>query len=161
MYCPVTSLSLCTKAVVMIVHYFFCSGHVNHSIFWKNLAPTSVSLFPGNLVIISSILLLTWLKRGFFIYLFLQAGGGEPPHGSLGWAIDQHFGSIEKLIAKMNAEGAAVQGSGWVVCSIISSHHWNLFFLNTFSFKFDIFLQWLAVDKELKRLVVETTANQV
>ncbi|PWA71274.1 Mn-super oxide dismutase I [Artemisia annua] len=58
-------------------------GHVNHSIFWKNLAPIS-------------------------------AGGGEPPHGSLGWAIDQHFGSMEKLIAKMNAEGAAVQGSGWV-----------------------------------------------
>ncbi|CAH1438817.1 unnamed protein product [Lactuca virosa] len=77
-------------------------GHVNHSIFWKNLAPTS-------------------------------EGGGEAPHGSLGWAIDQHFGSMEKLIAKMNAEGAAVQGSGWV---------------------------WLAVDKELKRLVVETTANQ-
>lgn len=77
-------------------------GHVNHSIFWKNLAPT-------------------------------REGGGEKPHGSLGWAIDQHFGSMEKLIAKMNAEGAAVQGSGWV---------------------------WLAVDKELKRLVVETTANQ-
>ncbi|KAD7480295.1 hypothetical protein E3N88_03431 [Mikania micrantha] len=78
------------------------AGHVNHSIFWKNLAPP-------------------------------REGGGEPPHGSLGWAIDQHFGSMEKLIAKMNAEGAAVQGSGWV---------------------------WLAVDKELKRLVVETTANQ-
>ncbi|KAM0071060.1 putative superoxide dismutase [Helianthus debilis subsp. tardiflorus] len=41
---------------------------------------------------------------------------------------------MENLVAKMNAEGAAVQGSGWV---------------------------WLAVDKELKRLVVETTANQV
>ncbi|KAM0064341.1 Superoxide dismutase [Mn] [Helianthus debilis subsp. tardiflorus] len=40
---------------------------------------------------------------------------------------------MEKLVGKMNAEGAAVQGSGWV---------------------------WLAVDKELKRLVVETTANQ-
>lgn len=49
---------------------------------------------------------------------FVQEGGGEPPHGSLGWAIDQHFGSMEKLIAKMNAEGAAVQGSGWVVCYI-------------------------------------------
>nr|GEX46057.1 arginine--tRNA ligase, chloroplastic/mitochondrial-like isoform X2 [Tanacetum cinerariifolium] len=33
------------------------------------------------------------------------AGGGEPPHGSLGWAIDQHFGSMEKLIAKVSAEG--------------------------------------------------------
>ncbi|GKC94698.1 superoxide dismutase [Mn], mitochondrial-like protein, partial [Tanacetum coccineum] len=51
-----------------------------------------------------------------------------------GWrAIDQHFGLMEKLISKMSAEGAAVQGSGWV---------------------------WLAADKELKRLVVETTVNQ-
>ncbi|KAI3800020.1 hypothetical protein L1987_35327 [Smallanthus sonchifolius] len=96
---------------ILISIQFYCNHcieelalycHVNHSIFWKNLAPT-------------------------------REGGGEPQHGSLGWAIDQHYGSMEKLIAKMNAEGAAVQGSGWV---------------------------WLAVDKELKRLVVETTANQ-
>ncbi|KAL2526806.1 Superoxide dismutase [Mn] 1 [Abeliophyllum distichum] len=77
-------------------------GHVNHSIFWKNLAP-------------------------------IREGGGEPPKSSLGWAIDNHFGSLEVLIQKMNAEGAALQGSGWV---------------------------WLGVDKEFKRLVVETTANQ-
>ncbi|KAL6865025.1 hypothetical protein ACP4OV_016176 [Aristida adscensionis] len=77
-------------------------GHVNHSIFWKNLKPIS-------------------------------EGGGEPPHGKLGWAIDEHFGSFEALVKKMNAEGAAVQGSGWV---------------------------WLALDKEAKKLSVETTANQ-
>ncbi|CAL5407576.1 unnamed protein product [Camellia sinensis] len=59
--------------------------------------------------------------------------GGEPPKGSLGWAIDTNFGSLEALIQKMNAEGAALQGSGWV---------------------------WLGVDKEQKKLVVETTANQ-
>ncbi|KAK6929562.1 Manganese/iron superoxide dismutase, C-terminal [Dillenia turbinata] len=77
-------------------------GHINHSVFWKNLAPS-------------------------------REGGGEPPHGSLGWAIDTHFGSWEALIKKMNTEGAALQGSGWV---------------------------WLGLDKEFKRLVVETTANQ-
>ncbi|GFZ15099.1 manganese superoxide dismutase 1 [Actinidia rufa] len=77
-------------------------GHVNHSIFWKNLAP-------------------------------VHEGGGEPPKGSLGSTIDTNFGSLEALIQKMNAEGAAVQGSGWV---------------------------WLGVDKELKKLVIETTANQ-
>ncbi|XP_058110617.1 superoxide dismutase [Mn], mitochondrial-like [Magnolia sinica] len=77
-------------------------GHVNHSIFWKNLTP-------------------------------INEGGGEPPKGSLGWAIDTHFGSMEALVKKINAEGAAVQGSGWV---------------------------WLGLDKELKKLVVETTANQ-
>lgn len=77
-------------------------GHINHSIFWKNLAP-------------------------------VNAGGGEPPKGSLGGAIGTQFGSVEALVQKMNAEGAALQGSGWV---------------------------WLGLDKELKRLVVETTANQ-
>lgn len=77
-------------------------GHINHSIFWKNLAP-------------------------------VREGGGEPPKASLGWAIDTQFGSLEALIQKVNAEGAALQGSGWV---------------------------WLALDKEQKRLSVETTANQ-
>uniref|UniRef100_A0ACD5WX83 Uncharacterized protein n=1 Tax=Avena sativa TaxID=4498 RepID=A0ACD5WX83_AVESA len=77
-------------------------GHVNHSIFWKNLKPTN-------------------------------EGGGEPPHGKLGWAIGEDFGSFDKLVKKMNAEGAALQGSGWV---------------------------WLALDKEAKKLSVETTANQ-
>lgn len=77
-------------------------GHVNHSIFWKNLVPVRV-------------------------------GGGEPPHGSLSSAIDNNFGSLDTLIQKVNAEGAALQGSGWV---------------------------WLGFDKEFKRLVVETTANQ-
>nr|GMD02147.1 superoxide dismutase [Mn], mitochondrial [Ipomoea batatas] len=77
-------------------------GHINHSIFWKNLAPT-------------------------------REGGGEPPKSSLGWEIDNHFGSLDALIQKMSAEGAAVQGSGWV---------------------------WLGLDKELKHLVVETTPNQ-
>ncbi|CAL9246167.1 unnamed protein product [Arabidopsis halleri] len=77
-------------------------GHVNHAIFWKNLAP-------------------------------VHEGGGKPPHDPLSSAIDAHFGSLEGLIQKMNAEGAAVQGSGWV---------------------------WFGLDRELKRLFVETTANQ-
>ncbi|XP_008782642.2 superoxide dismutase [Mn], mitochondrial [Phoenix dactylifera] len=77
-------------------------GHINHSIFWKNLKP-------------------------------LNEGGGEPPHSTLGWAIDTDFGSLDALVQKMNAEGAALQGSGWV---------------------------WLALDKEMKKLKVETTANQ-
>nr|ADX43878.1 Mn-superoxide dismutase [Haberlea rhodopensis] len=77
-------------------------GHVNHSIFWKNLAPVS-------------------------------KGGGEPPKGPLRAAIDNEFRSLEVLIQKINAEGAAVQGSGWV---------------------------WLGVDNELKRLVIETTKDQ-
>ncbi|GAV58622.1 LOW QUALITY PROTEIN: Sod_Fe_N domain-containing protein/Sod_Fe_C domain-containing protein, partial [Cephalotus follicularis] len=42
-------------------------------------------------------------------------GGGEPPREVLGSAIDSQFGSLEALIEKMNAEGAALQGSGWVI----------------------------------------------
>ncbi|KAL3829023.1 hypothetical protein ACJIZ3_017825 [Penstemon smallii] len=77
-------------------------GHINHSIFWKNLAP-------------------------------VNEGGGDPPKGSLSNAIEKQFGSLEVLVQKINSEGAALQGSGWV---------------------------WLALDKEFKRLLVETTANQ-
>ncbi|KAF4352770.1 hypothetical protein G4B88_010170 [Cannabis sativa] len=62
-----------------------------------------------------------------------KEGGGEPPKGSLGWAIDTDFGSLDALVKKISTEGAALQGSGWV---------------------------WLALDKELKKLVVETTPNQ-
>nr|AAA57130.1 manganese superoxide dismutase [Oryza sativa] len=63
----------------------------------------------------------------------ISEGGGDPPHAKLGWAIDEDFGSFEALVKKMSAEGAALQGSGWV---------------------------WLALDKEAKKLSVETTANQ-
>ncbi|KAG9445476.1 hypothetical protein H6P81_016816 [Aristolochia fimbriata] len=77
-------------------------GHINHSIFWKNLTP-------------------------------VNEGGGEPPKGDLAVAIDNQFGSMEALVQKINAEGAALQGSGWV---------------------------WLALDKAQKVLLVETTANQ-
>ncbi|CAM6084666.1 unnamed protein product [Calypogeia fissa] len=77
-------------------------GHVNHSIFWKNLAPTS-------------------------------EGGGEPPEGALAAAIDAEVGGLQALIAKMTAGGAGVQGSGWV---------------------------WLGLNKDLKKLVVDSTANQ-
>ncbi|KAF6174366.1 hypothetical protein GIB67_027837 [Kingdonia uniflora] len=63
----------------------------------------------------------------------VREGGGDPPTGSLAGAIDAHFGSFVALLQKINAEGAALQGSGWV---------------------------WLGLDKDLKKLVVETTANQ-
>ena len=39
----------------------------------------------------------------------MQGGGGEPPKGSLGWAIDNHVCSLDPLVQKMNAEGAALQ----------------------------------------------------
>ncbi|KAJ8500412.1 hypothetical protein OPV22_010964 [Ensete ventricosum] len=63
----------------------------------------------------------------------VKEGGGEPPDSALVWAINTDFGSLEALVQKMNAEGAALQGSGWV---------------------------WLALDKGSKKLSVQTTANQ-
>lgn len=110
----------------------------------------------------------------------LQEGGGEPPKGSLGSVVDTNFGSLEALIQKMNAEGAALQGSGWVVslhfcffrrivyCSIGSSMVTGeclvskiLILYHAFCLHFLLCMQWLALDKELKRLAIETTSNQV
>lgn len=85
-----------------------------------------------------------------FIYLtvtkknsFWQEGGGEPPHGTLGWAIDTDFGSLEVLIQKMNAEGAALQGSGWVVSSVGASSFWTPWAHGVLE---DITVQCLLVD---------------
>ncbi|KAM2726355.1 hypothetical protein EV2_038804 [Malus domestica] len=64
---------------------------------------------------------------------FNGGGGGQSPHSNLGRAIDTSLGYFDALVQKINTGGAALQGSGWV---------------------------WLALDKELKKLVVETTANQ-
>lgn len=57
-------------------------GHINHSIFWTNLAP----------------------KNG---------GGGGEPQGVLSKAIDNNFGSFDKLIEQMSAKAVSLQGSGW------------------------------------------------
>ncbi|GMH05033.1 hypothetical protein Nepgr_006873 [Nepenthes gracilis] len=109
-----------------------CS-HINHSIFWKNLTPVSAS---GSFYELLASILCSAFPVYFFSnvrIIFWEEGGGEPPKGSLVQAIDSVFGSLEALIQKMNAKGAALQGSGCV---------------------------WLGVDKEFKKLVIETTANQ-
>ncbi|EIM79240.1 manganese and iron superoxide dismutase [Stereum hirsutum FP-91666 SS1] len=58
-------------------------GHINHSLFWKNLAPTS------------------------------QGGGQLPEGSQLKKAIERDFGSVEEFKKKFNAATAAIQGSGW------------------------------------------------
>ena len=77
-------------------------GHVNHSIFWTNLAPAG-------------------------------KGGGGAPEGELAEMIDAQFGSFDAFKAKMAAETAAVQGSGW---------------------------GWLGFDAAADKLVIATCANQ-
>ncbi|CAI6003470.1 unnamed protein product [Closterium sp. NIES-64] len=108
-------------------------GHVNHSIFWKNLAPISEgggAPPEGSLVaaVDAQIRSLDALVSKFqqtqvpvlplpFIIscVFSQEGGGAPPEGALAAAIDAQFGSLDALVSKFNAAGAGVQGSGWVV----------------------------------------------
>lgn len=77
-------------------------GHINHTIFWTNLAPQN-------------------------------NGGGTPPQGKLGEAIQRDFGSLEKLIEVMSAKTVAIQGSGW---------------------------GWLGYDKSNKRLTICPCENQ-
>ena len=81
---------------------FHGGGHINHSLFWENLAPKS-------------------------------SGGGEPPSGKLGDAINQAYGSLDNLKKLMNTKLAGIQGSGWA---------------------------WLVKDKETGALQVRTYANQ-
>ena len=61
-------------------------GHINHSLFWKNLAPAS-SEGKGN--------------------------GGVLKDGPLKSEIDATFGSLDAFKKQFNATTAAVQGSGW------------------------------------------------
>ncbi|KAJ7290330.1 manganese superoxide dismutase [Mycena rebaudengoi] len=60
-------------------------GHINHSLFWKNLAPSP--------------------EKG--------GNGGVLKDGPLKKAIDADFGSIEKLRDQFNAATLGIQGSGW------------------------------------------------
>ncbi|KAE8549295.1 hypothetical protein EYB25_007815 [Talaromyces marneffei] len=81
---------------------FHGGGHINHSLFWENLAPKS-------------------------------AGGGEPPSGVLGKAIDETYGSFGEFQNKFNTALAGIQGSGWA---------------------------WLVKDKETGDISIKTYANQ-
>jgi len=64
-------------------------GHINHSLFWENLAPSATnSSDPSNV-------------------------GGVLRPGPLATAIDQDFGSLEELKKKFNAATLGIQGSGW------------------------------------------------
>jgi len=75
-------------------------GHINHSLFWKNLAP---------------------------------AGEGALEDGSFKQALERDFGSVDSFKKEMNAQTAAIQGSGW---------------------------GWLGYNKKTNKLEVTTTSNQ-
>ncbi|BGP18439.1 hypothetical protein JCM10213_001686 [Rhodosporidiobolus nylandii] len=59
-------------------------GHINHSLFWRTLAPVS------------------------------KGGGSFPSSGPLYDLVMKEYGSLQNLERIMTMEGAEVQGSGWV-----------------------------------------------
>ncbi|VDB96719.1 unnamed protein product [Peniophora sp. CBMAI 1063] len=61
-------------------------GHINHSLFWKNLAGSA--------------------KEG-------KGHGGELKSGALANAINQKWGSLDAFIKEFNTTTAGIQGSGW------------------------------------------------
>ncbi|TFK21608.1 manganese superoxide dismutase [Coprinopsis marcescibilis] len=61
-------------------------GHINHSLFWKNLAPSAAA------------------KKGT---------GGTLQDGPLKKAIEESFGSLDTLKKEFNAATLGIQGSGW------------------------------------------------
>ncbi|EJT82181.1 hypothetical protein GGTG_02155 [Gaeumannomyces tritici R3-111a-1] len=62
---------------------FHGGGHLNHKLFWENLAPAS------------------------------GGDGGGDPDGKLKGAIEADFGSLDVMRKQMNAALAGIQGSGW------------------------------------------------
>ena len=62
------------------------AGHINHSLFWKNLAGSA--------------------KEG-------KGHGGELKSGPLANAINQKWGSLDAFIKEFNTTTAGIQGSGW------------------------------------------------
>ena len=65
---------------------FLFLGHINHSLFWKNLAPSAVE------------------GKGH---------GGQLNDGPLKQAIVGTWGSVEAFQKEFNTTTAAIQGSGW------------------------------------------------
>ncbi|KRX05778.1 Manganese/iron superoxide dismutase, N-terminal [Pseudocohnilembus persalinus] len=63
---------------------FNLGGHLNHSVYWKNLAPTS------------------------------NGGGKLPDSGSaFAKAVQQQFGGLDQLIEQFKQRALGIQGSGW------------------------------------------------
>ncbi|KAI0274538.1 manganese superoxide dismutase [Russula aff. rugulosa BPL654] len=61
-------------------------GHINHSLFWKNLAPSATE------------------NKGH---------GGALQNGRLKEAIVERWGSLDKFTKEFNTTTAGIQGSGW------------------------------------------------
>ncbi|MBP2472639.1 Fe-Mn family superoxide dismutase [Crossiella equi] len=79
----------------------------------------------------------------------LSPNGGDKPTGELAAAIDQDFGSFDKLRAQLNAVSTTIQGSGWgvlawdpigqrLITQQLKDHHSNLSIATTPLVVFDV-----------------------
>ncbi|MCE7009053.1 superoxide dismutase [Kibdelosporangium philippinense] len=79
----------------------------------------------------------------------LSPNGGDKPTGELAAAIDEFFGSFDKLRAQLNAAATTIQGSGWGILSWdpvgqrlltqqLKDHHANLSIATTPLLAFDV-----------------------
>jgi Fe-Mn family superoxide dismutase len=75
--------SIAKKIALQNALKFNGGGHINHSLFWKNLAPAG------------------------------DVGGHLPSGGPLEKALVKYFGTVKEFKKKMNTATAAIQGSGW------------------------------------------------
>jgi superoxide dismutase len=74
-------------AIPRALSYQLCPvGHINHSLFWRNLAPSATE------------------KKG---------NGGVLREGPLRKAIIERWGSLEAFQKEFNTTTAGIQGSGW------------------------------------------------
>ena len=75
---------LAAQIALQPAYKFNAGGHLNHSIFWSNLAPLA------------------------------QTGANvEPPKGNLLHAIEKEFGTFDAFKTRFTALTISVQGSGW------------------------------------------------
>jgi|SRR6266436_2850021 len=82
------SFCTATPTHVLSINLITCdlSGHINHSLFWKNLAPSATE------------------RKGH---------GGQLHDGPLKKAIYERWGSYETFTKEFNTTTAGIQGSGW------------------------------------------------
>jgi superoxide dismutase len=70
----------------VLSYHVWAIGHINHSLFWKNLAPSADE------------------KKG---------NGGVLKDGPLKSAIYENWGSLDAFKKEFNTTTAGIQGSGW------------------------------------------------
>ncbi|KAG8775334.1 hypothetical protein FRC15_000618 [Serendipita sp. 397] len=83
---------ICHRPLAVIGSHKASYCHINHSLFWKNLAPHASNAAYGS-------------TGGW--------GGGVLKPGPLADAINRDFGSLEELQKQFNAATIGIQGSGW------------------------------------------------